>query len=246
MKVQVSVLGRGQACGVGKMGNFGRAWSMVVAVSLLVLGPGHAVAQELDAARAMDVYKTIDGWVRGWEVTDESLEGLPALACVSVTLRLDGLVIGRGQVVREDADVESIVLAGRGAMAQGRAWVRSKSDLEPGDEEWARIASRVVLSVELVDRIVPMGEAALGLSGFGLSPGVHGLVMWLGDRAQVMTPDEMITLGLDVETSAYSMATVLSGDGGMALASIEELIGRGYRFGRCEPVWIAQGGAGLG
>ena len=194
----------------------------------------------------MDVYKAVDGWVRGWDVSQESLEGLPVLACASVTLRLDGQVIGRGQVVREDADAESIVLAARGAMAQGRAWVRAKSDLEPLDDEWASIGSRVVLSVELVDRVVPMGQASLELPGLGLSPGVHGLVMWLGEQAEVMTPDEMITLGLDVETSAYSMATVLSGDGGMALASIEELIGRGYRFGRCEPVWIAQGGAGLG
>ncbi len=246
LKVQVSVLGRGQACGVGKMGNFGRTWPVLAVVCLSVLGPGHAAAQELDAARAMDVYRAVDGWVRNWGVSQESVEGLPAIACASVTLRLDGQVIGRGQVVRDDADTQGIVLAARGAMAQGRAWVRAKSDLEPTDDEWAAIGSRVVLSVELVDRVVPMSASSLGLPGLGLSPGVHGLVMRLGDQAEVMTPDEMITLGLDVESSAYSMATVLSGDGGMALASIEELIGRGYWFGRCEPVWIAQGGAGLG
>ena len=251
--MQVSVLGRVHPCRLGKMANFLRGSALFLALGAFVLGPKVANAQELDAGESMGVYRTIDAWVRGWEI-DESFDPstLPPLACVSITLRLDGRVVGRGQAIDADGDAETIVQATRGAMSEARAWVRSRFDLEPSDEFWETTASRLTLSVELADQLVPMGEADLGIPGLGLSPGVHGLVMALGEQLDMMSPDEMISLGygssggLGIEQAAYAMATALSGDGAMALASTGELLGRGYRFSRFEPVWIAQQGGGKG
>ena len=222
----------------------------------MVLGHQQTHAQKLDSAQAMNVYRTVDQWVRQWEVPqDQSVHNqaefldedqIPSLACASITLRLDGQVIGRGQVVYRDPSPQTTTQASRIAIAQARGWVRQKHDGEPSDDLWLGIASRMTLSVELADRVVPMSPSALGLPGLGLSPGVDGLVMRLGEQSEIMSPDEMITLGFDPEQAAYSMATALSSDGAMALASVAELIEQGYTFGRFEPIWIAQQGAGKG
>lgn len=246
---QVSLLGRGQSCRVGKMANFAGVWFMMCVMGASVLGPSRTSAQELNPGDAMDVYRTVDRWARQWEVDEEWGGGsVPLHSCLSVTLRLDGLVIGRGQVVVDsmDSGPGTVVQAAREAMAQARGWVRKKSEDEPSVEQWGSIGSRVVLSVEIARDVVPMSESALSLPGLGLSPGVHGLVMRLGERVEVMSPDEMVTLGFTPEKAAYSMATALSGDGAMALASIDELVERGYSFARFEPVWIAQPEASAG
>ena len=216
--------------------------SCIALLLVLVLGPTVASAQALNAPDAMDVYRTIDSWVREWEVKDEQIvgESTPAFACVSVTLRLDGRVIGRGQIVNPDPNSESVALAARVAIAQARSWVRTKVDEEPTQDFWDSMSSRVTLSVELVEQIVPMSDLELTLPSLGLSSGTQALIMQLGERAEVMTPDEIITLGMGIEQAAYSMATTLSSDGAMALASVKELIDRGYTFSRGDPIWIAQ------
>jgi len=243
MKRQVSILGPVCTLRLGKLANFVGARPIIAVLCLAVLGPQSACAQELNATDAMGIYRTVDTWVRNLEVGDQSTH---ALSCVSVTLRIDGQVIGRGQIINPDADPMTAANASRSAIAQSRAWVRKQFDQEPTDELWSSLASRLTVSVELVDRVVPMSDAELALPGLGLSPGVHGLVMRLGEQTEIMTPDEMATLGMGIEKAAYAMATGLSGDGAMALASVGELIKRGYSFGRCTPVWIAQGGTGKG
>ncbi len=252
---KVLVFGPVNPRGLGKMANFPRSHLLLTLSCFMVLGPQQTHAQELDSAQAMGIYRTIDQWVRQWEVPQDQTElqatlqdenQTPSLACASVTLRLDGQVIGRGQVVYRDPSPQSIIQATKIAIAQARGWVRQKHDGEPSDDLWLGIASRMTLSVELADRVVPMSPSALGLPDLGLSPGVDGLVMRLGEQSEIMSPDEMITLGFDPEQSAYSMATALSSDGAMALASVAELIERGYTFGRFKPIWIAQQGAGKG
>lgn len=261
--VQVSVLGRVQPSGLGKIGKLLRVRVVYTVIHTViwvgVLGLGQASAQELQVNDAMDVYRTIDGWVRDRAVPGAGVQDrneqtgdeqpgdeLPLLSVASVTLRLDGQVIGRGQVSNPDADDRVVVLATRAAIADASAWVRGMLDQEPTDEQWAGIFSRMTLSVEVAARSVPMGITALGEPSLGLSPGVHGLIMRLGERSSLMTPDEMISAGFGPERGAYAMATELSNDGGMALASIGELVSRGYSFARFEPIWIAQTSEGQG
>lgn len=244
--MQVSLLGRDRSHRLGKLGYFLRVGPMIAVLCLSAIGPNHAAAQELGPTDAMDIYRAIDRWTRDWEVNEAHIEALQAVAIVSVTLRLDGQIIGRGQVARDDADTVSIAQASLGAMAQARAWVRDKSGDEPSEEQWSAIASRLTLSVELALQAVPMRDSELGLPGLGLSPGVQGLVMRLGEQSEIMTPDEMISLGFTVQQAAYAMATTLSGDGAMALASIGELIERGYSFSRFNTIWIAQQDANKG
>ncbi len=194
----------------------------------------------------MDAFRTVDSWVRDLGLPDELSEDLPALSMVSVTLRLDGQVIGRGQILSSTPTETTLPQATRKAIAQANAWVRNRVDVEPSDEVWDSIASRMTLSLELADQLVPMSEDSLAQHALGLSPGVQALVMRLGERAEVVTPDEMFSLGFTLEQAAYSMATELSGDGAMSLASIGELLSRGYTFARCQPIWIAQSAEGRG
>jgi hypothetical protein len=244
--MQVSLLGRDHSQRLGSLENFLRVGSAFIVLCLFAIGPSSAAAQELDPSEAMEIYRTVDGWTRDWEVNEQHIEALPAVAVASITLRLDGQIIGREQIMRDDADAQSIALAARGAMAKARAWVRTKTGDEPSEEQWSAIGSRLTLSVELAQQTVPMRDTELGLPSLGLSPGVQGLVMRMGQQTEIMTPDEMIALGFTVEQAAYAMATALSDDGAMALASIGELIERGYTFSRFNPIWIAQQDAGKG
>ncbi len=248
--MQISLLGPDRSRGLGSLEKIVRVRIGVALCVLSVFGPNAFASAASDtrvsADDAMGVYQTIDRWVRGWEI-DERYETDLELGSVSVTLRLDGQVIGRGEAAGFDADDQRIIHASRRAMASARAWVRGKVSQDPSDEPsaelWDSIGSRITLSVEVAGPVVPMSSSMLGVQGLGLSPGVHGLVMRLGEQVEVMGPDEMLTIGITPERAAYAMATALSSDGGMALASVEELVERGYTFGRFEPIWIAQGGA---
>ncbi|MBO6513626.1 MAG: hypothetical protein JJ974_06665 [Phycisphaerales bacterium] len=254
--MQVSLLGPVRSIGLGSLGKLVRVRFASAAVVLCVLGllvsPLHASDTsdtKPSASEAMQAYQQIDSWVRALQVDEDSV-GDRAFASVGVTLRLDGQVVGRGESTGFGEDPQRITQATRIAIAQARAWVRQKIGQDPSDEpssdQWSSIADRLTLSVELAGAVVPMSESSLGLPGLGLSPGVHGLVLRLGEQIEVMGPDEMLTLGLTPERAAYAMATALSSDGGMALASIDELIQRGYTFGRFEPTWIAQGSESRG
>ncbi len=244
--MQVSLLGPAHQDRLGKIGKFPRVRICLCALALAVLGPAPANAQDLGINDAMDAFRTVDAWVRDLGLPEELSEDLPALSMVSVTLRLDGQVIGRGQVLSTTPTETTLPQAARKAIAQANAWVRNRVDVEPSDEVWDSIASRMTLSLELADQLVPMSEDSLAQHALGLSPGVQALVMRLGERAEVVTPDEMFSLGFTLEQAAYSMATELSGDGAMSLASIGELLSRGYTFARCQPIWIAQSAEGRG
>lgn len=248
--VQVSLLGPVCSYRLGSLEKILRVRIGVTVFLLAVLGPFAIAASasdtRLSSDDAMGVYQTVDRWVRDWEI-EEGFETELVLGSVGVTLRLDGQVIGRGEAAGFDADQQRIVQASRMAMAQARAWVREKVGQDPSDEPsaelWSSIGSRITLSVEVAGPVVPMSESAMEVQGLGLSPGVHGLVMRLGEQVEVMGPDEMLTIGLTPQRAAHAMATALSSDGGMAVATVDELIERGYRFGRFEPIWIAQGSA---
>lgn len=238
---KVSLLGRVQACTLGKLVKLRAQSTMFLALTTFVLGPSISIAQPLEPTQAIGIYKIIDQWVRDLEVQEQALDtDQPELSAVSVTLRLEGQVIARGQVLSKDPNATVVSQAARAAIAQARAWVREQTENEPDQKVWDSIASRITLSVELASEIIPMTTSDLASPGLGLSPGVHALVMYLGEKSEMVTPDEMITLGLSYDRAAGSMATQLSGEGANALLSIGELSGRGFTFARCEPTWIGQ------
>jgi hypothetical protein len=244
--VQVSLLGPAHQDRLGKIGKFPRVRMCLCIFALSVLGLSSANAQQLGINDAMDAYRTVDGWVRDLGLPEQVDDSLPALSMASVTLRLDGQVIGRGQIVSSSPAESTLPHAARKAIAQANAWVRNRVDIEPSDEVWDSVATRMTLSLELADQVVPMNKDALAQHALGLSSGVQALIMRLGEQAEVVTPDEMFSLGFTLEQAAYSMATELSGDGAMSLASIGELLSRGYTFARCQPIWIAQSAEGRG
>ncbi|MFK7759559.1 MAG: hypothetical protein AB8C13_06405 [Phycisphaerales bacterium] len=230
-----------QACTLGKLVNLRTQSQVLISCAVVVLGPSIVLAQTLEPTKAMGIYQTIDQWVRDLEVQDEPIDAdQEELSAVSVTLRLEGQVIARGQVISKDPNPLVVSQAARAAIAQARSWVRDQTENEPAQKVWDSVSSRITLSVELADTIVPMTPSDLASPGLGLSPGIHGLVMYLGEKSEIVTPDEMITLGLTYDRAAGSMATQLSGEGANALLSIGELSGRGFTFARCEPTWIGQ------
>jgi hypothetical protein len=237
---------RGSAVRIARIVVFGRGFRGFGALRVGVLGlvgfAGVAHAQP-DAAESMRAHNLVRGWVDAWRV-DEGAETPVDLGCAAVTLRLDGRVIGRGRALARDGD--PLVLAARGAIARARATVRAGRDTEPTDESWASLADRLTVSLELGGRAVPISDAELAGPYLGMSVGRDALVVRLGDRGIVMTPDEFVSSRIDPARAAYALATELGNDGGLALASVAELLERGFSFARCETVWLAQPGAGKG
>lgn len=215
---------------------------MWVGVLGLVMGAGIATAQP-GAVGSIEAHNMVRGWVGSWRV-DEGADPIADLGCAAVTLRLDGRVIGRGRALARDGD--PLVLATRGAIARARAGVRAGRDTEPTDEEWGALAQGLTVSVELGGRAVPISDTELASPHLGMSVGRDALVVRLGDRGVVMTPDEFVSSRIDPARAAYALATELSNDGGLALASIQELLERGFTFARSRIVWVAQPGAGKG
>ncbi len=217
----------------------GAVWAGVLGLALCAgLGYGQP-----GPAESIGAHNTVRGWVDSWSV-DEGVESVEGLGCAAVTLRLEGRVIGRGRALAQDGD--PLVLAARGAIARARATVRAGRDTEPTAEEWGALAKGLTVSLELGGRAVPISDADLASPYLGMSVGRDALVVRLGDRGAVMTPDGFVSSGIDPARAAYALATELGNDGGLALASIGELLERGFTFARSEMVWVAQPGTGKG
>lgn len=223
-------------CGLSR-GRDARVSLMVAA--LVFSGAAAGADGPIAPGEAMAHSGHVDGWVRAWEVPQGEDLGL---ALASVTLRLDGRVIGRGQAVGERA----LRTAARAAVVRARAHIREGRDLEPTDGEWGAIGSRVLVSVEAASSLSAATEAEVRAMALRVSPGVHTLVARLGERVEIMTPDEQITLGLWGERAARSLVATLTGDGSAVLWSGDEIVERGVRFSTARTAWVAQPGERLG
>jgi len=192
---------------------------------------------------AMEVYRAVDDWVRDWRVEDATrVEGV---GLASVTIRLDGSVLGRGAATSaQEPDTPVHAQAARRAIARARATLRTRSDGEEPD--WSALAQRVTLGVELGAEPAPLSPGAARSPMLGLSPGVHALAVRLGERWGVMTPDEQITRGVTGRRALATLAANLTGEGGMLVAPIEELLALELEIAHARTVWIAQPGEGLG
>lgn len=206
------------------------------------------VAQpELPVGESLQAFEQIERWVRDWDVPsvdDPAIESVEVSAAI-VTLRLDGKVLGRGSSANFELSSRVIWEATKNAIQ------RSNSKLD-GDRDamWdayiESIASRITITLEIAESIVPIPESELGLPGFGYTPGVLGVAVSRGNRLMVRGPESMLIQNTDMTQAAMGLANALAGDGSVVLMTPEELIGIGYSFYRFEPVVLAQPEVSMG
>ncbi len=200
---------------------------------------------------SLEAYGLVDRWVRDWEVPERGVseakgEGKGVLAsAVVVTLRLDGRVLGRGSSGASDPSSTLLWEAVRKALGSANARLGDGRDAA-WDELIVEIASRVTITLEIADTLVPISASELELPGFGYTPGVLGVAVRRGDRIEVMGPESMLARNTDMTQGAMALANTLAGDGSAVLKTPRELVESGYAFFRFEPIVLGQIGPKMG
>ena len=221
-------------------------WVSILA--LLLLCPLGLAQPTMDIEQSLDAYQTVDQWVRNWSVSPidepQAQEG-PAASVAIVTLRVDGRVLGRGTAASIEPDHDVLRLAAARAMRVADAKLTQERDAL-WDEFIEDLASRVTITLEIADALIPISGSELALPGFGYTPGVLGVAVRRGDRIEASGPESMLMRNTDMTQSAMALANALADDGSAALRLPEELAQAGYVFYRFMPVVLAQPGESMG
>lgn len=196
----------------------------------LITVPFIARAQELPSPQdSMAAARQVVRWVRAGAVEGSG----PELTGVCVTIRLDGRVIGRGEVMGEAAD--ALGEATRVAIE------RSLSDL-PADWDVRSEAARARLCVglELAGPLIPLDGASDMELALGVSPGLDGVAVRMGTRLAARFPLQMLPARENVAMALRSLVAELADDPARGLAEFAELRQAGYTFYRFRTVQMAQ------
>lgn len=214
-----------------------------------VLGTNTAYAQAdpIAPGEAIADYLLVDQWVRKGQVprSEDLVASSRKLAAVSVTLRINGRVIGRGSAGSLIPNQSLLSIAARAAIGDARGSLPEKD--EPGWEQ-ARQEARasMVLSVELSGELVEIPSSELQAPGFGLTPGSEGIGLRQGDQIEVMSIEEMLVHAFEPEQAVRALAVRLTGDGSIALEPLDEILDMGFRIYRFEQTSLGQPGVGKG
>lgn len=225
---------------------------------------GQSIGAVPPSEGAMEVYRALDAWVRSMDLPDEPAAIDPAgTTGACVTLRLSGVVVGRG--TRMGADGRS---AWRAAV---EAWSEALPKLSPGSggvrdaaalEDARDSAQRVTIDLQLAGALVPMPERSLEELSVEISPGLDGVCARVGERSEAVFPGTM--LATNMHTGAALVATINAlglervgvGDPRVSLNALRKDRGLTiYRFGvqhlaQCTaggaPVFLHRGGRVVG
>ena len=220
--------------------------SMIVLLGLGSL-PASAAQPDMEIQQSLDAYALVEGWVRDWQVPDEdeiNAEIVP-VAIAIVTLRLEGKVFGRGSSVTLEPSLGTLGKATQDAIRSANTKLTGERDAM-WESFMSDLASRITITIEIANTIVPMSQSELGLPGFGYTPGVLGVVVEKGNRLEVIGPESMLARNTDMTQSAMALANTLSNDASAVLESISTLAELGYSFYRFEPVVLAQPAESMG
>lgn len=218
---------------------------------LIMLGAIHSAAAgaqpSLEPGEALRIYSQIDTWVRDWDLpsADAPEAKSEPLRAVTVTLRIDGRVFGRGNAASANPDPTLVWRATSKAINAVNA--KLTQDRDAMWEAFIRdLSKRIMISIELGDELIPLSENELELPGFGYSPGSVGFVVRLGEKLDTIGPGSILLKRGDPSRSVSALSLVLSDDANLVMQSPQDLHEQGFRFYRWIPMSIAQPAPGLG
>lgn len=190
-------------------------------------------------AEAMTAYRTLDSWVRAWEVPAESPPTDPAnTAGACVTLRLGGEVLGRAADISSDG--LSIHRAARRALIEATTRAPVPRDALR-DEALREMAARVTIDLQLAGALVPLLGESFDETGASLRPGLDGVAARAGEEIGSVFPGMMLTTGL-APGAALRAASAQAGLGPLEMNKLRA--DHGAIFYRFTTLHLAQPAAG--
>ncbi len=185
----------------------------------------------------MTAFQVAKAGVSAWE-SPAAGAGLPA-APVQVSLRLDGLLVGRG-VGLPGEEGEPLGLALAEAMRTAEERMPLPNDATRG-RVLASLRERLTLSVEIAREIVPLAPEALAEATLLLSPGVEGVAVRQGEEMLVMFPSMFIEQDRSPSLALRGLVGKLAGDPTLGLKTLEELQrDHGFAFYKFQSLHLAQ------
>lgn len=195
---------------------------------------------------ALALFDQLERWIRDWAVPDQPTEPLAAVGGASVTLRLDGSIVGRGTDVT--ADGLSLWRAASIAWQEARQRLPVARDALR-DQQLRLAARRMTISLELCGQPVPLRARSADDLVRSVEPGVHGVQVRLGAAREAVFPGAMVLAGLDPVAAARA-ALASSRDARIdpgelidprSPRSFTALLADGtLRVDRLEVVWLVQ------
>lgn len=164
----------------------------LIACALLVIFVNSAPAQPA-AADAMQAYRTVEEWIRAWDVPEEpqTLDP-PETSGASVTLRLSGRVMGRATSMAEGVSLWE---------ATRRAWQEAAAAL-PVERDALRqenlraLAPQLMIDVQLAGPLQPIVAQTLTDASLSVSPGRQGVAVRVGERVEAVFPGFMLSTNM--------------------------------------------------
>lgn len=206
-----------------------------------------ASAQPISPSEAMHAYRTVDQWVRDWDIVSAAEQDTASepYSVVSVVIRSDGAVIGRSALASFEPNDQLLWRATRIAIHRADQTLPTERDAGWEEERAEKIRS-MTLAIELARDLIPFADSELDAPGLGWTPASVGVAVKRGDVIEPMPTDIMLMRGLDPVRSAQSLCVRLTGDGSSALNSAREITDAGFTIYRYTPIAIAQPSAGFG
>ncbi|QOI99184.1 MAG: hypothetical protein HRU70_01230 [Phycisphaeraceae bacterium] len=176
-------------------------------------GPKVQAAATPDAGAAIGAFNLARGWIDGWSVPEGApdppgFEGVWGVWGVSVVLRHQGEVVGRGVVIG-GGSVGGPGMLGRavGSALAGARAARPVQDDALAEERRRVLAGELTLTLELAGGLVPLRERTYDEVDASLAPGLDGVAVRRGERVEAVFPGSM----LSGQASAGDSAAMLVG-----------------------------------
>jgi len=194
----------------------------------VLLGQASNAAQTgpISPEDAISMFNRIDAWIASGDVPEAESE---PVAGVSVAIRLDGRLVGRGVSIGPDQD------AARARLATGEALrVAQRATEEAGDNP------RRTVSLEIADELIPLRLVEGEDLATRLSPGLDGIALRKGDQVAALFPSQMRERDTLPSAALGPLVTMLGGTTAEKLKPAFELQQLGYTLYRFRTTHLAE------
>jgi len=172
--------------------------ALAAALAIWTVAPAAAETGPVPSAgETMAAYRTLESWIRAWEIPAEPARIDPEHASgACVTLRLGGRIIGRGVAMGESG--ETVWRAAR------QAWVEAnqRSPVARDATKRERLkeqAAAVAIDLQVAGALTPLTAPTRAEAAMSIAPGLEGAAARIGERVSAVFPGQSLSGNLTAQ-----------------------------------------------